>query len=363
MKINNIKLLNFRNYENLNLDVKSPSSLLLGSNGQGKTNLLEAIKFVSVLKSFREDERINLIKLGKESAAILIEEENLIGKKKLKCVLNGNKLDLFINDKHIKSHNDFIGQLNVVSFTPRDVFLFKDSRATRRYFIDEELSKLSPAYSLAVKDFSKVLKERNELLKKETLDETLLEVLTKRLAKLNREISVRRNAFINELNKDLSNKFSSITGEERKLNLEYRTSLLNLSENEIFEKTMEYLNEDKRRESTHIGIHHDDIMAYIDDKDVSIFASQGQQRAVVITLKLVLIENIKKSIGEEPIVLLDDVFSELDIKHQKNLLNYLKNKNQLFISIASIDEEIKKDIAKDSDILKVINGQIQREVN
>lgn len=361
MRINRVQLSGFRNYSKLDLKLSPNTTLLYGDNGQGKTNFIEALKFVSLLKSFREEERAVLIQKNADFAVIDIASENRVSKQNQKIVISENKLELWLNNKKIKSHSGFVGIINVVSFVPRDVFLFKDPPKTRRDFIDEEISKLSPAYEKAIKDYNKILKERNEALKQKNLDNALLEVLTKRLANLNREIISKRQRFIARLNDDLTPTFQGITQSAQKFRLEYSTFGLGLTETQLYQAIIAALDEDKARQNTTKGIHKDDIIGFIDDDKINSYASQGQQRLAVITLKLVLINFIEKEIDERPIVVLDDIFSELDIKHQKSLLNHLEGKNQLFITVSSLDEQIKQKVEQRSEILHVIQGTIIRE--
>lgn len=364
MKIRKIKLTNFRNYSSLDLTLNESMNIFYGNNGQGKTNLVEAIYFTSLLKSFREDEIKPLIKLGSESS--IIEIEALINgqRNKFKVILGKRSKKMMINNKEIKKVSDFVGQLNVVSFIPKDVFLFQASPKERRDFIDDEIIKLSPSYSLAFADYTKLVKERNEIFKTLKPDMILLEVINKQLAKLSVEILTRRYKFIDNLNQELVVVFEQLTNTKSKFNIKYHSFV---HEKEIDEKTIlskihEKQKDDMIRQTTSIGPHRDDYSAEMDKQDISQYGSQGQQRVAVIATKLALINLIFKQIGEQPIVVLDDVLSELDINRQSNVINYFKNQHQLFITTANLNKKILDFKNKnDADLFKVESSKIIKE--
>lgn len=364
MKIKKIKLTNFRNYPNLELTLSEAMNIFHGNNGQGKTNLVEAVYFTSLLKSFREDEIKPLIRLDQESA--VVETEAIINDQKIKfkIVLNKNNKKLFINNKEIKKNSDFVGQLNVVSFIPKDVFLFQASPKERRDFIDDEIVKLSPSYSLALNDLSKLVKERNEVFKLSKPDLVLLDVINKQMAKLSVEVLVKRYKFIKDLNHELSLIYEKLSGSKSKLVVKYQSFVgeKEITEQTILSKILEKQKDDMIRQTTSIGIHRDDYYAEHDKKDLSKYGSQGQQRIAVIAIKLGLINLIYRQIGDQPIVVLDDVLSELDINHQTNVINYFNGNHQLFVTTANLNQkvlELKKE--KDAYLFKVEAGSIIKE--
>ena len=363
MWIKHLKLINFRNYQTLDVDFAPGALVIYGDNGQGKTNLVESLVVLSLLKSFREEERANLIMKGQDQA-VLEAKASGISSKQLKVLIRKEGIEAFVNDKKERSQNSFIGQINVVSFVPRDVFLFKDSPRERRDFLDNEISKLSPAYEMAIRDYYKLLRERNESLSQPQVNETLLKVLTQKLALLDAEIRTRRYDFIAKLNQHLSEIYSGVTGTPNEFKLVYE-SFLPESENvtaDIVTLMLNRYEEDRARHTTSIGIHRDDLRGYLNGDDVGSFASQGQQRLCVVALKLVLIDYIGAETGEQPIVVLDDILSELDEAHQKSLINHLQGKNQLFLTASSLAPEIKQELAKKGQIFNVINGNILKEL-
>jgi DNA replication and repair protein RecF len=364
MKIKRIKLTNFRNYQNLDLKLSESINIFHGNNGQGKTNLVEAIYFNSLLKSFREDEVKPLIRIGEESG--LIELEALVNEQrtKFKIVLTKNSKKMFINNKEIKKNSDFIGHLNVVSFIPKDVFLFQASPKERRDFIDDEIVKLSPAYALAISDLAKMVKERNEAFKQKKLDEVLIDVINRQIAKLSVEVLKKRYKFIKSLNQEVSNIFEKIIGSKAKLQINYQSFIeeANITEKNILEKLLEKQKDDIQRQTTSVGTHRDDYAAALNEQNIALYGSQGQQRLAVIAIKLALINLIYKQIGDQPIVVLDDVLSELDLERQTNVISFFKNQNQLFVTTANLNKKVlalKEEI--ESTIYSVDAGNVSKE--
>ncbi|MDD3383364.1 MAG: DNA replication/repair protein RecF [Bacilli bacterium] len=363
MKINKLKLLNFRNYKKLETTFQDGTTLIIGNNGRGKTNIVEALYFLSILKSFREEDSKTLIKNGEDFSTIEIEVENKITRVNLKIILNKKGKQMFINGNRVKKNSDFVGKINVISFVPKDAFLFKELPKIRRDFIDDEISKLSPSYNMAIGDYIKILKERNELLHQNPIDEVLFEILTRKMTILSVEILKRRYSFIKELNSMILPIFQKIAKEDMKLELLYSSfvSEKEISEEIIYEKIISRKNEDFQKQTTLIGLHKDDFIGLINGKDISKYASQGQQRLSVIALKLALIDYVQAQLNERPIIILDDVLSELDNVRQINLLDYLNGNNQLFITTASLDENISKKIRSKHQILEIIEENIKRE--
>lgn len=364
MEIKSLHLTNFRNYQKLDLDFEKPTIVLSGSNGQGKTNLVEAISFISNLKSFRQDERTSLISQNQEFAVIEASLKKRVTTKKIKVVIRPESLEIFINDKPVKSKTEFRNETKVVEFTPRDVFLFKDSPRDRRALLDEEIAKLSPAHELALRDYYKLLKERNELLHQQNPNLTLLDVITHKISGINSEIIARRYGFIAKLNEHLSQMFLEVSGNKVDYQLEY-ISFIKQAENSpeaIYEILKKGLEEDLKKQTTLIGIHRDDFRGLLSNNDIGLYASQGQQRLCVIALKLELIRCLGVEFGEKPIAILDDVLSELDLDHQTTLINHLQGKNQLFITVSSLAPQIEREIKKKGEILKVTNGTIAKEL-
>lgn len=358
MIVKELKITNFRNIQKLNLDFSPKINLIYGDNAQGKTNIVEALGYLSMLKSFRNDENSTLIKDDEDFAVVesIIEKDNT--KQNLKSVITKTSCKNFINKNEIKKVGEFIGTLNVVTFDPTDVNLFKSNPRNRRTLLNDELSKISPSYYMALIQFNKILKERNELLKAESINKTLIEVLTSQYSKVNYELFIKRKNFIEDLSLLINDKYQKLSGENKKITIEYITQLSKISNaNDIYEKVMESYKEDCLKFATQIGIHRDDYIVKIDDKPIANYGSQGQNRLAAIALKLSIIDIFEKITGDKAIIVLDDALSELDSIKQKRLLEDFEIENQIFITTVQAklleeisDTKIKKFLVKNGTI-------------
>lgn len=361
MLIKSIKIKDFRNIEDLEIDNFKQTNIIYGLNAQGKTSIIEAISFISTLKSFRGDDNQDLVRWEKEFSVVEIELAKNTYKQKMKVVINKNSQKMFINNKEVKRNCDFIGNLNVITFSPDDVFMFKNSPKIRRDFLDEELSKLSPSYYVARLQQSKLLKERNELLKNNQIDETYLQILTSQLAKANSEIAKKRQDLINSLSNKISNKFKELSKENNLITIQYQNQFDGEYDIKFIEKKIvDNFEEDQKRLSTQIGVHKDDFVVMLNNKPISHYGSQGQNRLAAIALKLAAIEIVKEKSGEEVVVILDDVLSELDDSKKENLLNALQIENQIFITTTERTNYL---TIKSKDILEkeIKDGKIRKE--
>lgn len=361
MIVKDLKITNFRNIKSLKLSFSPKINLIYGDNAQGKTNIVESLGFLSMLKSFRNDENSVLIKDDEDFATIesIIEKDNV--KQTLKSIITKTSHKNFINKNEIKKVGDFIGTLNIVTFDPTDVNLFKSNPRNRRTLLNDELSKISPSYYMALVQFNKILKERNELLKNENINKTLIEVLTLQYSKVNYELFVKRKSFIEELGTLINDKYKKLSGEDKKITIEYINQFSQISTpNDIYEKVMESYKDDCIKFATQIGVHRDDYIVKIDGRPIANYGSQGQNRLAAIALKLSIIDIFEKITGDKAVIVLDDALSELDSIKQKRLLEDFEIENQIFITTvhAKLLEEI-----SDSKIKKFLikNGTIGGE--
>ena len=341
MYLKGLNLINFRNYETLYLEFNPKINLLIGKNGQGKTNIVEAIYLLSFGKSFRTSKDKELIKFQNDNLYI---GGNFIKDNRNSLIEIGigknNKKGIKINKISIEKIYELLGNLNVVIFSPEDLRLVKEGPKERRSFIDKEISQIMPKYYNYLTNYNKVLFQRNKLLKSNYIDINLLEVYDESLAKYGSYIYLLRREFIkkiatisNEMHKKLTNNLENLT-------IKYKNQL-NVNDedtvNSIYDRFIEKLKSghqhDIETRTTRYGIHKDDLLIYINDLDVRLYGSQGQQRTTSISLKLSEIEMIKNEVGEYPILLLDDIFSELDEIRQKLLVDNL-DKVQIFITTA-----------------------------
>ena len=362
MIIESLKLKDYRNINKVEINFDESINIIYGLNGQGKTNLVESIDFLSSLKSFRGDQVESLIKVDSDFSLIDAYFNETSIKHQVRLVLSNKGVKITFDKQELKKNSDFIGIFNVITFSPSDVTIFKDSPKRRREFLDDEISKMSPSYYHLLLEYRKVLKERNELLKQDNFDKIFLDVLTKRISQLNLEILKRRYDFIDKLNEILKDKFKEVSKIEKDVVIEYE-SFVNKDEvnNEtIYQKLKDKYEEDLKYKSTQLGIHRDDLLFKIDDKPLSVFASQGQMRLCIIATKLALLDLSYKSTGSRAIVVFDDVLSELDETRQTQILEKVPKDNQIFITCAQSKEQIKR-LLKKGKMFKMTDGQLETE--
>ena len=338
MIIKSLTLKGFRNHDYLTYDFHPGLNVISGPNGAGKTNIVEAIYYLSLARSFRLNDSDGLIKKDKENAEIYAEisEGQLV--RKIRIVLTSEGHQIYINNKPVNKVSDLAKIVNVILFEPKDVLLFRGSPRARRNFLDISLSKKSPSYLDYITRYEKVLKERNELLKGENVDKTLLETTTEMLVKLSSPIVAYRQMYVKDIN-DILNKITrALTGEESKLEVIYKPFVENSVDFEekaldVFKRAEE---SDLRKKATSVGIHREDFSVNLNGRDVGEFGSQGENRIAALALKLspyFLIDDRDK----RPIVALDDVMSELDQNHRLRLVNFLKKFEQVFITATRLE--------------------------
>lgn len=367
MKIQNIKLRNFRNYEHLIWKFHDGIHLIIGKNAQGKTNLLEAIYYLSTTRSHRNIRDLDAIYKGKDS--FLIQADVIIKNKneELQIIVNQKGKNLMIYKNPINKVSDFIGEINAVMFCPDDMNLFSASPKVRRRFIDLELSKLSKNYVYHLNAYYRIMKERNIYLKNGNNLE-YIQTLNEQLIHYEIPIMKNRFMFINELLKKSEQFYEHISKDGTSLKFQYETCIEIEEESfmrkKLLEKYEQSIERDLFLKQTTVGIHKDNFLCEIDDIALSSYASQGQKRSVLLAMKIALIYMIYEQKKEYPILLLDDIFSELDIYRREKLLKYLPKGVQTFITMTDLSD-IRFEKNSDIEILEVKNGHLQayEEVN
>lgn len=332
MIVKELELHNLRNYEYLKVNFNKGINYIYGENASGKTNILEAIYFLSLTRSFRTSEIEELVKKDACFARILAKIDTQNVSKTLEISFNKSGKKILVNGKKVLKISELNSLINVISFIPKNTNLLKDAPKERRKFLNIYLSKFSNNYLKTLSVYEKILKERNDAFKVYKINPTLIDILTNQLISLNKEIYLYRKKFVNEINKYLADVFKEVSLTNEKLKMEYESFLNNQSENieNFLKNEFENIKEEEfKRKQTLIGVHKDDFKIYIDEKDVSLYGSQGENRISIISLILSLYFLNKE---EKPIIVLDDVISELDEKHEENLLKYLENFNQVFIT-------------------------------
>lgn len=361
MRIDKLKVSNFRNYKNLEIEFDKNINIFYGNNAQGKTNLIEAIYLLSVTKSFRNSSDKEIISLGEKESYIhgyFSDDNNIKFKIDLNLIKNKGKLASFNNLK-LNRLNELIGKINIIAFSPEDLNIVKSSPSKRRSFMDIELCQINKVYMTNLSYYKKILEQRNKLLKqiyiekKEELYNTL-DIWDIQLVKYGKEIINERRKFIENISK-IANKLNyEITKNNENLDIIY---FPNINVDNFEREVKLYRNRDIATLVTNVGPHRDDIEFKINGIDVKNFGSQGQQRTVALILKLSEIKMVKEIFNKNAILLLDDVFSELDRERQNLLLEMVKD-NQTFITCTGLEEFIENKI-DNKKIYKVVNGSIQ----
>ncbi len=334
MYIKKVKLENFRNYDNLEVEFKKDFNLIYGNNAQGKTNILEAIYLSAIGKSFQTNKDSEMIKIGKEKAKVEIEYETKDREGKITVEI-ADKKTFFINGIKQKKISDIIGKINIVLFYPDNIDIIKGGPAERRRFLDIMISQLKPNYIHILNKYLKTLDQRNAYLKQIKFDnksKDMLEIWDESLSQLSYQIYTYRSEYIQKIKekiKVIHNKITNCGQQDEKIEISFISS--GKSQKDFYENLLRNRENDIRKGYTSTGSHRDDFDIYINDKKVNVYGSQGQQRTSVLSLKLTELNIIQDEIEEPPILLLDDFMSELDENRRNNLTNAIEN-NQVFIT-------------------------------
>ena len=362
MYIKKLILKNFRNYNELLLDFNEGTNVFVGNNAQGKTNILEAVYYASIGKSHRTNKDKELIKWDHNDAYIRIDiaKTRLDKKVEIKIFKEGKK-GININSIKINKMSELIGTLNVVMFSPEDLNIIKDSPAYRRKFLDIELCKLYPRYYHNLAMYKKILSERNNALKKFNSNLDILDIYDMQLSEIGSYIIKKRLDYIDKLNEKSDEIHKDITSGKEEIKFDYLTNITSSDiKNELYDLLVKNRKKDFERKVTSVGPHRDDFLTYINHIDVKTYGSQGQQRTAVLSLKFASLQIIKDLTGEFPLLLLDDVLSELDITRQKYILNSISNV-QTLITCTGINN-IKKYLNSlvDMSVFEVENGFVNQ---
>jgi DNA replication and repair protein RecF len=346
MRIKSLRLQDFRNYDDRTINFSDKVNIIVGKNAQGKTNILEAIFFLVIGKSFRSPKEKEVIKWDKESGKINgtfakkyrdIDIEMIFSQKQKKII----KIDSI----GIRKIGELLGSVNAVFFSPSELRLVKDSPDERRRFMNVILSQTDKRYFYLLERYEKVLANRNKLLKnsmdinalKDTID-----IWDRALSELAEKIYKARTTLISELTPYAKKAHEFLSSGKEKLDLVYQSSFVG---EDYAKKMMKYLEKNIEKDFklgyTSVGVHRDEIDIFLNGVEVKSFGSQGQQRTTALSLKLAELEIIKNRTGEEPILLLDDVFSELDSDRRKKLLKFT-SKAQTIITCTDFDENIEE---------------------
>lgn len=357
MILKSVELNNFRNYESLHMEFDSGTNILYGDNAQGKTNILESVYLSGTTKSHKGSKDREMIKFGCEEAHVrtVVEKDGLDYQIDLHLKKNRSK-GIAINRIPIKKASELFGILNLVFFSPEDLNIIKNGPAERRRFLDLELCQLNKVYLFQLAKYNKILNQRNKLLKDISFRPELKDTLSVwdvQLVECGREIIRTRTEFVQQLNEIVYEIHKKISGNKEELQLKYEPDTMA----EDLGYRMENCRErDLKFGQTTAGPHRDDLSFSIGEIDIRRFGSQGQQRTSALSLKLSEIELVKKSIHETPILLLDDVLSELDSNRQNFLLNSIHD-IQTVITCTGLDEFVKNRFQINK-VFRVVEGKV-----
>lgn len=368
MKLTNLQLQNFRNYESVQLEFTDGVHVFIGENAQGKTNLMESIYALAMTKSHRTTNDKELIGWNKEFATIKGTVEKTTTKTNLELQFSKKGKIAKVNYLEQKRLSSYLGNLNVILFAPENLTLVKGSPQNRRKFVDMELGQMSSLYLYDLVEYNRVLKQRNTYLKqlaiKKKQPDEYLDVLSEMLSELASKIVFHRLDFMKQLEALAIPIHDQLSLGREKFSVSYQATIPledGLTPSQMKEIYMNQFKKNQTREAdqatTLIGPHRDDLIFYLNEVPVQTYGSQGQQRSTVLSLKIAEIELMKLSTGEYPLLLLDDVLSELDDDRQTHLIKAIENKVQTFITTTSLDG-IKQQFINEPVVIPIEKGTI-----
>lgn len=362
MKIDSLSLMNFRNYETLNISFGN-LNIIYGLNGSGKTNIVEAIYMLALTKSFRINNDKIMIKKGKIKAKIKgnvlkKNDENEFGVE----ISNDGKI-VTINGEKQDKVSDYVSRINVILFNPSDTRLIDDAPSERRKMLNIEISQIYKEYLVVLTNYQRILKQRNFYIRGMYINGSYtseyLDILTKKLVEYGKVICKYRQDFIDNINKYITSNYEKIFGSGT-LKIRYVSTFKNKSEDDLIKRFKDNYQKELSVGKTLEGIHHDDIMFILDNNNLKEWGSEGQRKNAIISFKLAEINVINEIKGYYPILILDDLFSELDKEKITNLLGMLDRNVQTFITTTDL-KNISKKVIKDAKKIKVCDGAIEEE--
>ncbi len=370
MKLTKINLSNFRNYSNINILLYDKMNIFVGNNAQGKTNILEAIVILALTKSHRVGVNPNIIQFNKKKCIIkgVVKKNKIVTK--LEVNIDDHNKNLKVNQNEIRRVVDYISNLNVIIFTPDDLEIIKNSPNVRRNLLNIQLSQISKDYLITYNEYNKVLKTRNEYLKilfnNSIADKKYLDIITDKLVEKAVKIYLKRNEYLNLINEKIDYYFKEITGISG-LKVVYVPNIdIDLFDEEVITKKLRHLFYKNYMKELNYGMtlygpHRDDFYFKLNDNDLKYFGSQGQQKLAVLAFKLSEIEIFYNWSGTMPLLLLDDIFSEIDIKKRNKLLNLINSLDIQSIITTTDLKNINKKYYNNSYIYEVKNGEVERK--
>ena len=364
MKIKHLSLTNFRNYENLNVDFSESLNIIYGLNGSGKTNLVEAIYLLALSKSFRISKEKVLIKKGKVKTKVRgdIYKKNDLSSYEIELTQEGKKV--LINNQVIDKISNYVSRINIILFNPDDIRLVSDAPSERRKFINIEISQIYKEYLVLLNNYNKILKQRNFYLRSMYIngyhDMDFLNILTSKLVEYGLLINKYRREFIDNINKYIEEIYRSIFG-YGELKVKYNSTYNKHDKESILKKYQKNYKNELNAGKTLDGIHHDDIIFTLDGNNLKEWGSEGQRKNSIIAFKLAEIKVINDIKNDYPILILDDLFSELDKEKVKNLLKLLDDEVQTFITCTDL-RNVNKKYYQNAKKIMICDGILKEEM-
>lgn len=360
MKIKTIALTNFRNYRKQSVTLGPGLNFIIGQNGEGKTNFLEAIYTLSLVKSYKAPDQ-DLVLIGSDASRISASLQTREREIELAVAFSPEGKTATYNRTAANRLSDYIGTMNVVLFTPEDLNLIKGGPSERRYFIDLVLGQTDRVYLKELTQYKHVLKQRNELLKqlqeKKAADKALLDVLSEQLVTAGMVLMAKRRAFVTRMNEDAGKMYAFLTTKNEIMTMEYQPSAVH----DFAQELVARYSSDQITGTTNLGPHRDDVEWFLAGQAARNYASQGEQRMIILSISMALCDYIADIKDDRPIFLLDDVFSELDAVRQNRLIQYLVDSgNQAVITATSL-VEIDDVFIKQANVFQVFKGSIREE--
>lgn len=353
MHIRKIELTNFRNYDKFKIDNLEDINVIIGANGIGKTSIIESIYVASTARSFKNNDENVMIKSNSDYFKIKVLVDDEIRTKQLEYLLTNNGKKTKINSRLKKKISDYIFQYKVVLFSPDELKIIKESPTVRRNYLNVNLSQINKTYIKLLNTYNVLIKNKNEYLKKlyinGNLDERYLDILDLKIAEIGSQICLIRKEYIDKINKKIKRIFKKFKKDDEVfvdyqsqfLNKSNDEILMNLKKNRIYEETIGF---------TKTGIHRDDFVFLHNGKNAKEYSSQGLQKLILLSFKMAELEVLIDDYYEEPILLLDDLFSELDIINQNSIINNLNTKIQVFVTTTDINN-VKPNLLKKAKII------------
>ncbi|WP_206831340.1 DNA replication/repair protein RecF [Alicyclobacillus fructus] len=370
MNIRRIELIDFRNYARAEIELSPGVNVLVGENGQGKTNVLEAMLLIAVGKSHRAHRDRDLIRWEQERARISLQASTRYGDRRLTLELGPEGRRAHANGVQVGRMTEFVGQVQVVLFAPEDLDLVKGSPRVRRRFLDTELGQMEPLYLHHLSHYNRALLQRNRWLKENQAsnDDEILATFDRQIAVHGAHVIHRRLRFLQKLRAYAARIYTDIASGRETFDLAYRSSVGGIEAGMTVEEMAEAMeaalarhrSQDLRLGTTGVGPHRDDMLLFLDGREVHAAASQGQQRTIALSLRLAEIDFMHEEMGEYPVLLLDDVLSELDDLRQRNLVVGMSRKVQTVITTTSLNR-LGQELDGDYRLFRVCSGIIAEE--